>query len=125
MWLILCVCLCVADIPHLRREKVFIKAGGNVSLECPGVGSQSIVINMEWFCIHCSASGAPEVKLVEFMGESTTVWEHRSRISLHPDSYALQIHPVLAEDTGEYICLVNNRPTPEEIVKLVVQGNSL
>ncbi|CAB3361379.1 Hypothetical predicted protein [Cloeon dipterum] len=111
----------VYDIPHLRREKVFMKAGANASLACPGVGEQSIVINLEWLCMRCGSSGVSEIKLVEFMGESTTVWEHRGRISLNQETFSLNLQPVLSQDSGEYVCLVNNRPTPEAIVKLVVQ----
>lgn len=63
-----------------------------------------------------------EVKLVELRRDSTTVWQNRERVTLNSDSYALNFHPVLAGDTGEYKCLINDRRLPESILKLVVQG---
>lgn len=65
-----------------------------------------------------------EVKLVEFRGESTTVWQNRDRVTLNPETYGLNFHPVMAGDTGEFKCLVNNRPLPESITKLIVQGKA-
>jgi hypothetical protein len=62
---------------------------------------------------------------VEFRGESTTVWENRERVTLNGETYGLNFHPVTAGDTGEYHCLVNNRPFPESINKLVVQGTDI
>jgi len=63
-----------------------------------------------------------EVKLVELRRDSTTVWQNRERVTLNSETYALNFHPVVAGDTGEYKCLVNDRRTPESILKLVVQG---
>ena len=92
------------------------EAGSNVTLACPGVTELSLVHMLEW---------RSDVKLVEYMGESTTVWEHRHRITLLPDTFALHFRPVTAEDSADYSCLVNNRPKPEAIVKLIVQGKSV
>ena len=61
---------------------------------------------------------------MEFRGESTTVWQNRERVTLNSETYGLNFHPVTAGDTGDYHCLVNNRPLPESINKLVVQGKS-
>jgi receptor-type tyrosine-protein phosphatase gamma len=89
------------------------EAGSNVTLACPGVTEHSLVLMLEW---------RSHVKLVEYMGESITVWQHRHRITLLPDTFALHFHPVTAEDSAEYSCLVNNRPKPEAVVRLIVQG---
>ena len=61
---------------------------------------------------------------MEYRGESTTVWQNQGRVILDPDSYALHFRPVVAGDSGEYLCLVNNRPLPEAIIKLTVQGSN-
>ena len=63
-----------------------------------------------------------EVKLVEYRGESTTVWQNRERVTLSPETYGLNFHPVVTGDSGQYSCLFNGRPLPESITKLVVQG---
>lgn len=91
-------------------------AGTNKTLPCPGVNEHSLVQALEW-----SSRG----KLVEYMGETTTVWKNRQRISLLADSFALHFQPVRAEDSGDYVCLVNSRPKPDAIVRLIVQGKQL
>jgi receptor-type tyrosine-protein phosphatase gamma len=102
-------------VPAIPLNTVRSEAGSNVTLACPGVTELSLVHMLEW---------RSHVKLVEYMGESTTVWEHRHRITLLPDTFSLHFHPVTAEDSAEYSCLVNNRPKPEAIVRLIVQGKS-
>ena len=111
--------LVVTDVPAIPLQTVLSEAGSNVTIACPGVTEHSLVLVLEW---------RSHIKLVEYTGESTTVWEHTPhmghRISLLPDTFALHFHPVTAEDSAEYSCLVNNRPKPEAIVKLVVQGKT-
>ncbi|XP_023703350.2 tyrosine-protein phosphatase 99A isoform X4 [Cryptotermes secundus] len=102
----------VFDVTTIPLQTVLSEAGSNVTLACPGVTEHSLVLMLEW---------RSHVKLVEYMGESTTVWEHRHRITLLPDTFSLHFHPVTAEDSAEYSCLVNNRPKPEAVVRLVVQ----
>jgi receptor-type tyrosine-protein phosphatase gamma len=102
-------------VTAIPLNTVLSEAGSNVTLACPGVTELSLVHMLEW---------RSQVKLVEYMGESTTVWEHRHRITLLPDTFALHFHPVTAEDSAEYSCLVNNRPKPEAIVRLIVQGKT-
>lgn len=58
------------------------------------------------------------------MSDTTTVWVNQHRISLLSDSFGLSFHPAKAEDSGDYICLVNSRPKPDSVVRLVVQGKS-
>ncbi|XP_033611696.1 uncharacterized protein LOC111875417 [Cryptotermes secundus] len=106
----------VFDVTTIPLQTVLSEAGSNVTLACPGVTEHSLVLMLEW---------RSHVKLVEYMGESTTVWEHRHRITLLPDTFSLHFHPVTAEDSAEYSCLVNNRPKPEAVVRLVVQGDHI
>jgi hypothetical protein len=58
------------------------------------------------------------------MSDSTTVWDNQHRIALLPDTFGLSFHPAIAEDSGDYVCLVNSRPKPDGIVRLIVQGTS-
>lgn len=104
-----------ADVTAIPLETVLSEAGSNVTLTCPGVTEHSLVLMLEW---------RSHIKLVEYMSDSTTVWEHRHRITLLPDTFGLHFHPVTAEDSAEYSCLVNNRPKPEAIVRLIVQGKA-
>ena len=46
-------------------------------------------------------------------------------MSLSQGVHALVLNPVIAKDSGEYSCLVNNRRKPNGIVKLYVQGKIL
>lgn len=89
------------------------EAGTNMTVPCPGVSEHSLVLSLEW---------RSKLKLAEYIGESTTVWENKHRISMLPETFALHFHPVTAEDSGDYTCLVNSRPMPDSIVKLIVQG---
>ena len=103
----------ITDTTGIPVLMITSEAHSNVTLPCPGVTERSLITTLQW---------ASHTKLVEYMSETTTVWEHRHRINLLSDNFALHFHPVTAEDSGEYSCLVNNRPKPEAIVKLVVQG---
>ncbi|KOC64961.1 hypothetical protein WH47_04550 [Habropoda laboriosa] len=91
-----------------------VEAGKNVTLNCPGVTENSLILMLEW--------RADGMQLLEYSSNTTTVWNHQNRVSLSLKNYSLQFHPVTAQDTGEYVCLVNSRSTPEAVVKLIVHG---
>ncbi|KYB29708.1 Down syndrome cell adhesion molecule-like protein Dscam2 [Tribolium castaneum] len=105
----------IFDVTNLPVQSIIIKAGENKSLACPGVNEHSLVIALEWLSL------THNVKLVEFMSDSTTVWVNQHRIALLPDTFGLSFHPAIAEDSGDYVCLVNSRPKPDGIVRLIVQ----
>lgn len=46
-------------------------------------------------------------------------------MTLSPENFSLLFHPALASDTAEYICLVNDRHSPEAIIDLLVQGKCI
>ncbi|XP_076236366.1 putative receptor-type tyrosine-protein phosphatase mosPTP-1 isoform X2 [Calliopsis andreniformis] len=93
--------------------EMVVEAGKNVTLNCPGVTEDSLILMLEW-----RADGR---QLLEYSSSITTVWFHQSRVSLSSKDYALQFHPCTADDTAEYTCLVNGRSTPEAVIKLIVQ----
>ncbi|CAH0561936.1 unnamed protein product [Brassicogethes aeneus] len=103
------------DVTSLHTEIITVKAGENKSLPCPGVNEHSLVSALEWFTL------THQIKLVEFASDSTTVWDHEHRISLILENYALNFHPAVAEDSGDYICLVNSRPKPDGIIRFIVK----
>lgn len=107
----------VSDTTNIPVQTIIILASQNQSLPCPGVSEHSLVQELEWiFLTH-------PTKLVGFMSDTTTVYRNQLRISLQQDSFALVLHPALAEDSGDYICLVNSRPAPDGVVRLIVQGS--
>ncbi|XP_071054817.1 putative receptor-type tyrosine-protein phosphatase mosPTP-1 isoform X3 [Onthophagus taurus] len=128
MWYLVCLTFSIAlaesydkrvyDITGLQVHSVVIKAGENKSISCPGVNEHSLVLALEWLSV------TNRQKLVEFTSDITTVWvkqNKQNRISLLPDTFGLNFHPAAAEDSGDYICLVNSRPKPDAVVRLIVQ----
>ncbi|KAK9695204.1 hypothetical protein QE152_g33020 [Popillia japonica] len=105
----------VYDVTGLPVHSIVIKAGENKSISCPGVNEHSLILELEWLSL------TNHLSLVEFMSDSTTVWVNQHRISLLSDSFGLSFHPAAAEDSGDYICLVNSRPKPDALVRLIVQ----
>lgn len=95
------------------------KAGENISLPCPSVNEHSLVSSLEWLSV------TQRVKLVEYTSATTSIWENRERMSLVPESYALNFHPTKGVDSGEYICLANNRLRADGLVRLIVQGKNI
>ncbi|XP_034171588.1 putative receptor-type tyrosine-protein phosphatase mosPTP-1 isoform X3 [Osmia lignaria lignaria] len=93
--------------------EMVVEAGKNVTLNCPGVTEDSLILMLEW--------RADGMRLLEYGSNTTTVWNHQNRVSLSLKNYALQFHPVTAQDSAEYTCLVNSRSTPEAVIKLMVQ----
>ncbi|EGI65017.1 hypothetical protein G5I_06478 [Acromyrmex echinatior] len=107
-----------ADAMNSLVEDVVVEAGKNVTLGCPGVTEDSLVLMLEW-----RANG---MRLLEYKSRSTTVVRRteQNRMSLSLKNYSLQLHPVTAADSGMYECLVNNRNTPEAVIKLIVRGSA-
>ncbi|XP_017780189.1 PREDICTED: contactin-4-like, partial [Nicrophorus vespilloides] len=105
-----------SDITSLPVESMLLQAGDNITVSCPGVNEQSLVLALEWFSV------SNNQKLIEFASDTITVWADQDRISLLRDTYGLDFHPIAAEDSGDYVCLVNNRPKAEALVRLIVQG---
>ncbi|XP_053972725.1 tyrosine-protein phosphatase 99A-like isoform X1 [Hylaeus volcanicus] len=94
-------------------EEMVVEAGKNVTLDCPGVTEDTLVLMLEW-----RANGK---QLLEYSSSTTTVWNHQNRISLSPKKYSLRFTPVTAEDRADYTCLLNNRSKPEAVIQLIVQ----
>lgn len=94
-----------------------MQAGDNQTVSCPGVNEHSLVMQLEWLSL------ASRLSIIEFAGKGITVWGNQDRISLVSENFGLRFHPVEGMDTGDYVCLVNSRPNPEAIVRIIVQGN--
>lgn len=106
----------ISDVLGLPIQTLILKAGDNKSIPCPGVNEHFLVSSLSWLSV------THQVKMVEFTSETTTVWANQHRISLLPETYGLSFHPAAGEDSGDYICLVNSRPKPDALVRLIVQG---
>lgn len=46
------------------------------------------------------------------------------RVTLTQSVFSIEISPLAAEDSGEYMCLVNNRKRPNVAIRLFVQGKA-
>lgn len=100
--------------PDSMVGEMVVEAGKNVTLNCPGVTENSLILMLEW--------RVNSMQLLEYSSNTTIVWNHQNRVSLSLKNYALQFHPVTAQDTGEYTCLVNSRSMPEAVISLIVHG---
>lgn len=114
----------VSDDTNSLVEELVVEAGKNVTLNCPGVTEDSLVYMLEWRAngmqlLEWQANGMQH----EHANRGTDVWTHQNRVSLSLKNYALQFHPVTAPDSAKYECLINNRSTPDAVIKLIVQGN--
>ena len=54
--------------------------------------------------------------------QETNVLSNADRIRLEMDMFALAFDPVNDKDEGRYLCLINNRPLPDAVIKLNVLG---
>ncbi|XP_043479627.1 tyrosine-protein phosphatase 99A isoform X2 [Leptopilina heterotoma] len=103
----------IFDVTNPPIRDIIVEAGKNVTLDCPGVTEQSLISTLEW--------RANSVLIVEYSSSSTTVSNHRDRVSFFPKNFTLLFHPVASTDSGDYQCIVNNRKTPETILRIIVQ----
>ena len=112
-----------------------VEAGSNVSLGCPGMTRNTYVVQLEWRCqgrcggqksrsrAPTSADSEDEVILLKYVkDQKTRVLTSPDRISLDRDMFGLAFNPVADRDEGRYLCLINNRPVPDAVIKLNVLG---
>ena len=115
-------------------SEVMAEAGTNMSIGCPGITRNTFVVHLEWRCRgQCGGMGGTvygggsngdnEVKLLKYVKDQTTaILKSKNRIRLEPEMFALEFDPITAEDKGQYLCLINNRPIPDAVIKLMVLG---
>lgn len=113
--------------------RVLARAGTNMTLACPGLSPTSYVYLVEWKCIGCKCTGCPDpngegTRILRFNNELTR-WDTASREevarrTLDIRNYGLKFEPVSAEDTGTYLCLINNRREPDAPLQLTVEGKN-
>ena len=124
------------DKPNeLRKDSIarlLARAGTNMTLACPGLSPTSFVYLVEWKCLGCKCTGCPNpngegTRILRFNDEltrwDTAARDEVQRRTLDIRSYGLQFGPVTAEDSGTYLCLINNRREPDALLELTVEGN--
>lgn len=103
------------------------RTGSRLQLSCPGNQHlqrepRPLPLFVTWQCTGCH--GNDPVTLARFdRDRSVRVLVDRGRISLDRHSFQLTIEPLLARDSGQYRCIVNNHPTPESVV-VIAQGEA-
>jgi len=132
------------SLSNVLVENVRAEAGTNISIGCPGMTRNTFVVQLEWKCIgNCGAHvGSKQVnvqstqdkedgqddsddsepqqkRLLKYVkDQETSVFAER--LGLDKEMFALQFDPVMSQDNGKYLCLINNRPLPDAITKLTV-----
>ncbi len=119
------------EVTASNLARVVARAGTNMTLACPGLTPTSYVYLVEWKCVGCKCTGCPDpngegTRILRFNNELTR-WDTASedevaRRTLDTGSYGLRFGPVAAEDTGSYLCLINNRREPDASLELTVEG---
>ena len=114
-----------------------MEAGSNVSIGCPGMTRNTFVVQLEWRCRgECGGGGGltskktrnpqdnvEEAVLLKYVkDQETNVLSNADRIRLEMDMFALAFDPVIDKDEGKYLCLINNRPLPDAVIKMNVLG---
>ena len=112
-----------------------VEAGSNMSVGCPGMTRNTFVVQLEWRCRgECGGSSnskktmqnqdnVEEIVLLKYVkDQETSVLSNSDRIRLEMDMFALAFDPVTNKDEGKYLCLINNRPLPDAVIKLNVLG---
>ncbi|XP_022250012.1 protein sidekick-2-like, partial [Limulus polyphemus] len=94
-------------------EKIYVRAGSNVTLPCRPAEDSSNILQVEWW--------KEDKRMVEMREEKVTVWEAEPEVSILPDSYALHFRLVTYRVSGEYQCIVNGKGEKEGILRLFVQ----
>ena len=97
----------------------------------------TFVVQLEWRCRgECGGFSASkksrnpqdnveEVILLKYVkDQETNVLSNADRIRLEMDMFALAFDPVIDKDEGKYLCLINNRPLPDAVIKMNVLGKS-
>jgi receptor-type tyrosine-protein phosphatase gamma len=115
-------------------SEVMAEAGTNMSIGCPGITRNTFVVHLEWRCRgQCGGMGGTvygggsngdnDVKLLKYVKDQTTaILKSKNRLRLEPEMFALEFDPISSEDKGQYLCLINNRPIPDAVIKLMVLG---
>ena len=116
-------------------DEVMVEAGSNMSVGCPGMTRNTFVVQLEWRCRgECGGrensktkmnedDNVEEVILLKYVkDQETNILSNVDRIRLEMDMFALAFDPVTNKDEGKYLCLINNRPLPDAVIKLNVLG---
>ena len=76
--------------------------------------------------IGCPDPNGEGMRILRFNNEltrwDTAAIDEVKRRTLDTKNYGLKFGPVSAEDSGTYLCLINNRREPDALLELTVEG---
>ena len=108
-------------------EEILFKTGTNISVSCPGLTRNMVVLNLEWYCNGQCGKSHLELKhtrhnLLKYAKDQGTTVFQSSRVQLDMNTFALKLNNLTTFDQGRYVCIINERPVPDAIIKLKVLG---
>ena len=76
----------------------------------------------------CPDPNGEGMRILRFNNEltrwDTAARDEVERRTLDTKNYGLKFGPVSAEDSGTYLCLINNRREPDALLELTVEGEN-
>ncbi|XP_037070696.1 tyrosine-protein phosphatase 99A-like isoform X1 [Pollicipes pollicipes] len=124
MWTVLCSVLITlvetSSGAPLDPETIVARTGSRLALSCPGRSAVGDPLLVRWLCRDCGR-GAGLVPVAEYSQDGTvSLLVDPDRLQLARRTFQLVMDPALTSDSGTYVCMINNSPSPEYI-RVVVQ----
>ena len=119
-----------------KQPPVVTQAGAKISLPCPGIEVHPIVLSLVWKkkSLYPDKGYGKEESIVFYRGvddgfveytqKSDETLENRRVKLLTGKDFSLQLSPVIASDSAEFMCIINkdSEDDPDRVIHLVVQG---
>ncbi|XP_046912035.2 protein tyrosine phosphatase 99A isoform X4 [Dermatophagoides farinae] len=100
------------DLGQLEFHNIYTRRGSNATIACEPASRATKIYNIQWF--------KDERKVVEIENQRIINWQVGDHVSFVPETGALLLRSVSFRDSGDYLCLVNNKRENGQ-VRLMVQ----
>ncbi|KAH9426681.1 Protein tyrosine phosphatase [Dermatophagoides pteronyssinus] len=97
---------------QLEFHNIYTRRGSNTTIVCEPASRATKIYNIQWF--------KDERKVVEIENQRIINWQVGDHVSFVPETGALLLRSVSFRDSGDYLCLVNNKRENGQ-VRLMVQ----